>query len=100
MQVRSHGKEGEIIAVDTWFGKPCSDQKSQMGEGGVGFLVCEYLVNEDTDVRYEETVWMKVHGGRGREALYICCVYMRTDSMSVLVIDSSYEKLTEDVLSF
>ena len=37
-------KEGKDIAVDgyTWFGKPRSDQKSQTGEGGVGFLVCEY----------------------------------------------------------
>ena len=35
---------------------------------------------------------MKVRGGRGREALYICCVYnMPTDSTSVPVIDSSYE---------
>ena len=41
-------KEGKIIAVDgyTWFGKPRSDQKSQRGEGGVGFLVRKYLVNE------------------------------------------------------
>ena len=43
---------------------------------------------------------MKVRVGRGREALYICCVYMPTDSTSVPVIDSSYEKLKEDVLSF
>ena len=36
---------------------------------------------------------MKVHGGRGREALYIGCVYMPTDSNSVSVFK-------EDVLSF
>ena len=41
-------------------------------------------------VKYEESVWMKVQGGRGREALYICCVYMPTDSSSVLVIEESY----------
>ena len=40
---------------------------------------------------------MKVRGGRGREALY---VYMPTDSNSVSVIDSVYEQLKEDVLSF
>ena len=45
-------------------------------------------------------MWMKVRGGRGREALYICCVYMPTDSTSVSVIDNSYEKLKKDVLSF
>ena len=26
---------------ERWFGKPCSDKKSQMGEGRVGFLVHE-----------------------------------------------------------
>ena len=32
-------KEGKVIAVDgyTWFGKPCSDQKSQRGEKGGGW---------------------------------------------------------------
>ena len=61
------------------------------------------MVNEVefiTNARYEESVWMKVRGERGREALYICCVYMPTDSTSVPVIDSSYGKLKEDVLSF
>ena len=43
---------------------------------------------------------MKVRGGRGREALYIGCVYMPTDSNSVSVMDSVYEQLKEDVLSF
>ena len=32
---------------------------------------------------------MKVRGGREREALYVCCVYMPLDSTSVSVIDSS-----------
>ena len=36
--------------------------------------------------------------GRGREALYIGCVYMPTDSSSDNVIDSVYEQLKEDVL--
>ena len=43
---------------------------------------------------------MKVRGGRGREALHIGCVYMPTDSNSVSVMDSVYEQLKEDVLSF
>ena len=93
-------KERKVIAADdyTWFGKPHSNQRSQRGEGGVGFLVREYLVNEVefiSNTRYEESVWMKVRGGRGREALYIFCVYMPTDSTSV---DNSYEKLKENVL--
>ena len=43
-------------------------------------------------------MWMKVRGGRGREALYICCVYMPTDISSVSVIDESYASLKEDIL--
>ena len=59
--------------VYTWFGKPCSNQKSQREEGGVGFLVREYLVNEvefmiQGECVDESTWWER------KEALYICCV--------------------------
>ena len=86
-----------------WFGKPHSNQNSQRGEDGVGFLVCECLVNEVefiTSVRHDENVWMKVRRGRGRSALYIGCVYMPNDSTSVAVVDSCYDRLKEDVLCF
>ena len=43
---------------------------------------------------------MKIWGGRGREVLYICCVYMPTDSSSVSVIQERYASLKEDVLVF
>ena len=78
-------------------------QTSQRGEGGVDFLVHECLVSEVefvTSVRYEESVWMKVWGERGRSAMYIGCVYMPTDSTSVTVVESCYGRLKEDVLSF
>ena len=40
-----------------------------------------------------------IRGGRGREALYICCVYyMPTDSTSVPVIGIVMRSLKEDVL--
>ena len=39
------------------------------------------------DVRYEESVWMKVRGGRGKEALYLCCVYMPTEVSAAAVIE-------------
>ena len=42
----------------------------------------EFVIN----VRYEESVWMKVRGGRGREALYICCIYMPTFSTAASVV--------------
>ena len=74
-----------------WFGKPRSNQNSRRGEGGVGFLVRECLVSDVefiTSVEYEESVWMKVRGGRGRSALYVGCVYMPTDSTSVVAVDA------------
>ena len=45
---------------------------------------------------------MKVRSERGRETLYIGCVYMPTDStsISISVVNSCYERLKEDVLSF
>ena len=91
------------VSVDgyKWFGKPRNNQKSLKGEGGVDFLVRECLLDEVEFIskgRYEESVCMKVCGGRGSEALYICC--MHTDSSSVNVIDSVYEQLKEDVHSF
>ena len=74
-------KEDSKIDVDgyKWFGKPRTSQRSQRGEGGVGFLVRECLVSEVefiTTLAYEESVWMKVRGERGRSALYIGCVYI------------------------
>ena len=97
-------KEETRIDVEgyKWFGKPCIKQNSPRGEGGVGFLVCECLVNEVEfiyTVKYEESVWMKIRSERGREALYIGCVYMPTDSTSISVMDSCYERLKEDVLT-
>ena len=43
---------------------------------------------------------MKVRSERVREALYMGCVYMPTDSTSISLVDSCYERLKEDVLSF
>ena len=98
-------KEDSKIDVDgyKWFSKPRTSQRSQRGEGGVGFLVRKCLVSEMefiSMVAYEESVWMKVQGERGRLALYIGCVYMPTDSTSVAVLDTCYERLKEDILGF
>ena len=83
--------------------EPRTNQNSRRGEGGVGFLVRECLVSEVEfidSVKYEENVWMKVRGGRGRSALYVGCVNMPTDSTSVAAVDAGYVRLKEDVLSF
>ena len=91
-------KEESRIEVEGYkrFGKPRSKQNSPRGEGGVGFLVRECLANEVefiNSVKYEESVWMKVRSERGREALYIGCVYMPTHSASISVVDSCYKRL-------
>ena len=79
-----------------WFGKPRSKQNSPRGEGGVGFLVRKCLANEVefiNSVKNEESVWMKVCSERGREALYIGCVYMPTDSASISVVMRGLKKM-------
>ena len=98
-------KEDRRINVDgyKWFGKPRDVQNSQRGEGGVGFLVRDCLVNEVEfvgEVKYAESVWMKVRGERGRSAMYIGCVYMPIDGSGTATIDDSYSLLKEDVLTF
>ena len=52
------------------------------------------------EVKYAESVWVKVRGERGRSALYIGCVYMPTDGSGIATIDDSYNLLKEDVLTF
>ena len=49
---------------------------------------------------YSKYVWMKVRGSRGTEALYVCCIYMPTDSACASVIGDSYIKLKADVPGF
>ena len=84
-------KEDSRINVDgyKWFGKLCDVLNNQRGEGGVRFLVHDCLVNEVEfvgEVKYAESVWMKVRGERGRSALYIGCVYMPTDGSGIATI--------------
>ena len=98
-------KEASRINVDgyKWFGKPRDVQNSQRGEGGVGFLICDCLVNEVefvSEVKYAESVLMKVRSERGRSALYTGCVYMPTDCTGTATRDNSYNLLKEDVLTF
>ena len=46
----------------------------------------------------EGSAWIKVRGGRGREALYIGCVYMPTTTGSASTMDACYENYKENVL--
>ena len=77
------GKGGKNIVVDgyKWFGKPHKDQSNPRGEGGVGFLIRECLVDEVefvSTVKYEESVWMKVRvGGGGKHYTFAVCICLR-----------------------
>ena len=50
-----------------------------------------------TNIKLEECAWIKVHGGRSKESLYIGCFYMPTTTASVSTMDACYENLKEDV---
>ena len=65
------------------------------GEGGVGFLVRECLVSEVefiSRVNYDESLWLKLCGGRGCGTLFVVCVYMPTDRASVSFLEECYSK--------
>ena len=49
---------------------------------------------------YSFLLIIKVRGGRGKESLYIGCIYMPTTTASVSTMDACYENLKEDVLIF
>ena len=53
-----------------------------------------------TNINLEESAWINVHGVRGRETLYIGCVYMSITTASVSKMNVCYENLKEDVLTF
>ena len=81
-----------------WLGKPRKIQNSKRGEGGVGFLIRQCLLPEVevvTNINLEESTWIKVRGGRGKEYLYIGCVYMPTSTASVSTMDACYENLKQ-----
>ena len=56
-------------------------------------------VEHISKAKYEESLWMKVRGQREKEALYLGCIYMPTVS-DASSLDTCYELIREDVLSF
>ena len=67
----------------------------------MGFLAKECFasgVELIEDVNYEESMWIKVKGERGRNTLFLGGVYRPIDCENVFVIESSYSALKEDVL--
>ena len=79
-EVLNRVKVDRVAGQETWERKDkvVKSRINPRGEEGVGFLVRECIVKEVEfirNARYEESVWMKVRGGRGKEAFYLCCVY-------------------------
>ena len=98
--------EGKVFEVKgyKWFGKPRAGvSKSKRGEGGVGFLVRDSVVNGVEIIKntqYEQSMWLRVKGERGRSAVFLGCVYLPTTCENSSTLEASYDKLREDVLRF
>ena len=63
-----------------WCGKPREGINCKRGEGGVGFLVCESLTDDITnvkEVKCNETIWLSITIKKEVD-LYIKCVHMPT----------------------
>ena len=69
-----------------------------MGTNGLGSLGKVLLRVGEENVNYKESMRIKVKGERGRNTLFLGCVYMPTDSENDSVIESSYSELKENVL--
>ena len=70
---KSWERKGFVIEVQgyKWLGKPRKIQNSNRGEGGVGLLIRECLLAEVefiTNINLEDSAWIKVRGGRGKES--------------------------------
>ena len=69
-------RKDSVIEVQgyKWLGKPRKIQNSKRGEGSVGFLIRECLLAEVefiTNINLEESAWIKVRGGRGKESFWM-----------------------------
>ena len=53
-----------------------------------------------TNINLEESAWIKVRRGRGKESVYIGCIYMPTTTTTVSTMNTCYKNLKEDVLIF
>jgi hypothetical protein len=70
------------IGQYTWLGKPRLGNENGDKHGGVGFLVRNTLVDLSqviTDTSLHDSIWLKIHGTRGTQDMFIGCVYMPTN---------------------
>ena len=85
-----------------WFGKPREGIKGKRGEGGVGFLVSELLMEDVTiikNVKCNETIWLRIKIVSGVD-LYIGCVYMPTQGNIKHLCTDRFNLLEEDICMF
>ena len=85
-----------------WFGKPRESIKGKRGEGGVGFLISEPLLDDVTiikNVKCTETIWLRIRI-RKRVDLYIGCVYLPTQGNVKRICADRFNLLEEDVCMF
>ena len=85
-----------------WFGKPREGIKGKRGEGGVGFLVSEFLIDDVTiikNVKCNETIWLRIRI-RSSVDLYIGCVYMPTQGSVKQICTDRFNLLEEDICMF
>ena len=85
-----------------WFGKPRESIKGKRGEGGVGFLVGEPLLDDVVimkNVKCSETIWLRIRI-RKRADLYIGCVYLPTQGNVKYICTDRFNLLEEDICMF
>ena len=85
-----------------WFGKPRESIKGKRGEGGVGFLVSEPLLDDVTiikKVKCNETIWLRIRIRKGAD-LYIGCVYLPTQGNVKHICTDRFNLLEEDICMF
>jgi len=84
-----------------WIGKPRQDNESGEKRGGVGFLIRDTFMDSVQvimDNAWSDSIWLKVCGSRGKEDMYIGCVYMPVEGSNQA--ESAFVRLTEDVQRF
>ena len=99
------GEIGKEVGSYTWIGKMRRGQKiKSRGEGGVGFLVKEHMcdvIEVISDTKFNESMWIRVPGERGRKDMFVGNVYMPPESKNMVKdIRIGFEEVAADVQNF
>ena len=99
------GEIGKEVGSYTWIGKMRRGQKiKSRGEGGVGFLVKEHMcdvIEVISDTKFNESMWIRVPGERGRKDLFVGNVYIPPESKNMVKdIKIGFEEVAADVQNF